>query len=120
MTVAKLPMASVLRTRTISETEGFMKALIAPDSGRILGFTMVGAEAGEVMTVVQMAMQAGFPYTVLRDSVLSHPTMAEGLNVLFSTVKPADVDVTPKKIENAPKATADWPETRFAVSRHMD
>ena len=44
--VAKLPMAAVLRTRTISETQGFMKALIAPDSGRILGFTMVGAEAG--------------------------------------------------------------------------
>jgi pimeloyl-ACP methyl ester carboxylesterase len=111
VTVAKLPMASVLRTRTISETEGFMKALIAPDSGRILGFTMVGADAGEVMTVVQMAMQAGFPYTVLRDSVLSHPTMAEGLNVLFSTVKPADVDVTPKKVENAPKEAEDWPET---------
>jgi len=111
VTVARLPMASVLRTRTISETEGFMKALIAPDSGRILGFTMVGADAGEVMTVVQMAMQAGFPYTVLRDSVLSHPTMAEGLNVLFSTVKPADVDVTPKKVENAPKEAEDWPET---------
>jgi pyruvate/2-oxoglutarate dehydrogenase complex dihydrolipoamide dehydrogenase (E3) component len=58
VTVATLPMASVLRTRTISETQGFMKALIAPDTGRILGFTMVGAEAGEVMTVVQMAMQA--------------------------------------------------------------
>ena len=87
--VAKIPMAAVLRTRTISETQGFMKALIAPDDGRILGFTMVGAEAGEVMTVVQMAMQAGFPYTVLRDSVLTHPTMAEGLNVLFSTVKPS-------------------------------
>jgi pyruvate/2-oxoglutarate dehydrogenase complex dihydrolipoamide dehydrogenase (E3) component/pimeloyl-ACP methyl ester carboxylesterase len=109
--VARLPMASVLRTRTISETQGFMKALISPDSGRILGFTMVGAEAGEVMTVVQMAMQAGFPYTVLRDSVLSHPTMAEGLNVLFSTVKPATVAVIQKKVENATKETASWPET---------
>jgi pyruvate/2-oxoglutarate dehydrogenase complex dihydrolipoamide dehydrogenase (E3) component len=85
--VARLPMAAVLRTRTISETDGFMKALIAPGSGLILGFTMIGAEAGEVMTVVEMAMQAGFPYTVLRDAVLAHPTMAEGLNVLFSTVK---------------------------------
>jgi pimeloyl-ACP methyl ester carboxylesterase len=109
--VAKLPMASVLRTRTISETQGFMKALIAPDSGRILGFTMVGAEAGEVMTVVQMVMQAGFPYTVLRDSVLSHPTMAEGLNVLFSTVKPADIAVNSKMVKNATKETACWPET---------
>ena len=85
--VARLPMASVLRTRTISETNGFMKALLSPEDGRILGFTMIGAEAGEVMTVVQMAMHANATYTVLRDAVISHPTMAEGLNVLFSTVK---------------------------------
>jgi pyruvate/2-oxoglutarate dehydrogenase complex dihydrolipoamide dehydrogenase (E3) component len=87
--VARLPMVAVLRSRTLSETQGFMKALIAPDDGRILGFTMVGAEAGEVMAVVQMAMQAGAPYTVLRDAVLAHPTMAEGLNSLFSGVKVA-------------------------------
>lgn len=85
--VARLPMAAVLRTRTISETQGFMKALIAPEDGRILGFTMIGAEAGEVMAVVQMAMQAAMPYTVLRDAILAHPTMAEGLNSLFSGVK---------------------------------
>jgi pyruvate/2-oxoglutarate dehydrogenase complex dihydrolipoamide dehydrogenase (E3) component len=84
---AKIPMAAVLRTRTLGETQGFMKALVSPESGHILGFTMVGAEAGEVMTVVQMAMQARFSYTVLRDSVLTHPTMAEGLNTLFSSVK---------------------------------
>jgi len=87
MQVARLPMASVLRTRTIGETDGFMKALLSPEDGRILGFTMIGAEAGEVMTVVQMAMQAKATYTVLRDAVIAHPTMAEGLNVLFSTVK---------------------------------
>jgi pyruvate/2-oxoglutarate dehydrogenase complex dihydrolipoamide dehydrogenase (E3) component/pimeloyl-ACP methyl ester carboxylesterase len=85
--VARLPMAAVLRTRTISETQGFIKALIDPEDGRILGFTMVGPEAGEVMAVVQMAMQAGAPYTVLRDAILAHPTMAEGLNSLFSSVK---------------------------------
>ena len=92
--VAKIPMAAVLRTRTISETEGFMKALIAPADGRILGFSMVGADAGEVMTVVQIAMQAGLPYTVLRDSVIAHPTMTEGLNVLFSAVKPTSAGHT--------------------------
>jgi probable pyridine nucleotide-disulfide oxidoreductase len=64
-----------------------MKALVSPESGRILGFTMIGAEAGEVMAVVQMVMQSGMPYTVLRDGILAHPTMAEGLNGLFSTVK---------------------------------
>jgi pyruvate/2-oxoglutarate dehydrogenase complex dihydrolipoamide dehydrogenase (E3) component/pimeloyl-ACP methyl ester carboxylesterase len=97
--IAKIPMAAVLRTQTIGETQGFMKALISPADGRILGFAMVGAEAGEVMTVVQMAMQARFPYTVLRDSVLSHPTMAEGLNGLFSGVK--------LKVPTAPA----WPRT---------
>ncbi|GGG71224.1 FAD-dependent oxidoreductase [Edaphobacter dinghuensis] len=85
--VARVPMASVLRTRTIGETSGFMKALLSPADGRILGFAMIGAEAGEVMTVVQMAIQANANYTVLRDAVISHPTMSEGLNVLFSAVK---------------------------------
>jgi pyruvate/2-oxoglutarate dehydrogenase complex dihydrolipoamide dehydrogenase (E3) component/pimeloyl-ACP methyl ester carboxylesterase len=86
--VAKLATSSVLRTQTTGETDGFMKALIASDDGSVLGFTMIGSEAGEVMAVVQMVMQSGLPYTALRDSILTHPTMAEGLNVLFSSVKP--------------------------------
>jgi pyruvate/2-oxoglutarate dehydrogenase complex dihydrolipoamide dehydrogenase (E3) component len=85
--VAKAPMMAVLRTRTIDETNGFMKALIDPNDRKILGFTMIGPEAGEVMAVVQMAMLAGFQFTILKDAILTHPTMAEGLNVLFSTVK---------------------------------
>ena len=85
--IAKIPMAAVLRTRTIDETKGFMKALIDSED-RIAGFSMIGPEAGEVMTVVQTAMLAKFPFTVLRDAVLAHPTMSEGLNVLFSTIKP--------------------------------
>jgi pyruvate/2-oxoglutarate dehydrogenase complex dihydrolipoamide dehydrogenase (E3) component len=86
--IAKIPMAAVLRTRTLDEMDGFMKALIDPDDNRIMGFTMVGPEAGEVMAVVQTAMLAGLPFTVLRDAILAHPTMAEGLNVLFSAIKP--------------------------------
>jgi len=85
--VLKIPMTAVLRTRTIDETRGFMKALIEKDGDRILGFTMIGPEAGEVMAVVEMAMLAGLPYTALRDAILTHPTMAEGLNALFSSVK---------------------------------
>jgi pyruvate/2-oxoglutarate dehydrogenase complex dihydrolipoamide dehydrogenase (E3) component len=91
--VLKLPMAAVLRTRTLDETRGFMKALIEADGDRILGFTMVGPEAGEVMAVIQMAMLAGLPYTVLRDAILTHPTMAEGLNGLFSSAKQANARV---------------------------
>jgi len=84
--VAKLPIVAVLRSRTISETRGFMKALVEADGDRILGFTMIGAEAGEVMAVVQTAMLAGMPYTGLRDAIIAHPTMAEGLGVLFTNV----------------------------------
>ena len=76
--VAKLPIAAVLRARTISETRGFMKALVGADHDRILGFAMFGPEAGEVVAVVQTAMLAGMPYTGLRDAILTHPTMAEG------------------------------------------
>jgi pyruvate/2-oxoglutarate dehydrogenase complex dihydrolipoamide dehydrogenase (E3) component len=80
----KVPMMAVLRTRTLSETRGFLKALIAADSDKIIGFTAFGAEAGEVLAVVQTAMVAGLPYTALRDMVLTHPTVAEGLIALFS------------------------------------
>jgi pyruvate/2-oxoglutarate dehydrogenase complex dihydrolipoamide dehydrogenase (E3) component len=86
--VVKHPMIAVLRTRTIDETHGFMKALVNAGDDRILGFTMIGPEAGEVMAVVQMAMLAGFPFTMLRDAILTHPTMAEGLNGLFSGISP--------------------------------
>lgn len=92
--IARLPMAAVLRTRTTDETRGFMKALIAAKDDRILGFTMLGPDAGEVMAVVQMAMLAGFSYTVLRDAILTHPTMAEGLNPLFSSIQPVKSGAT--------------------------
>jgi pyruvate/2-oxoglutarate dehydrogenase complex dihydrolipoamide dehydrogenase (E3) component len=89
--VAKLPMSAVLRTRTIDETYGFMKALVDAHDDRILGFTMIGPEAGEVMAVVQTAILAGLPYTGLRDAIITHPTMAEGLGPLFANVPPPSV-----------------------------
>jgi pyruvate/2-oxoglutarate dehydrogenase complex dihydrolipoamide dehydrogenase (E3) component len=85
--VARLPVSTVLRTHTTDETRGFMKALIGSDD-RILGFTMIGAEAGEVMTAVQTAMLAGLPYQRLRDAVIAHLTMAEGLGPLLANVPP--------------------------------
>ena len=83
--IARLPMSMVLRMRTISQTRGFMKALIGTDD-RILGFTAFGAEASEMMAVVQTAMLAGLPYTALRDAIFTHPTASEGLVFLFSKV----------------------------------
>jgi pyruvate/2-oxoglutarate dehydrogenase complex dihydrolipoamide dehydrogenase (E3) component len=84
--VARLPMSGVRRTATTDETQGFMKVLVGANHDRILGFTMIGAEAGEVMTAVQTAMLADLPYPKLRDAVLAHPTMAEGLGSLFDNV----------------------------------
>ena len=84
--VATLPVASVLRAKTISETRGFLQAVVEGEGDRILGFTMFGPDAGEVVATVQTAMLAGMPYTGLRDAILAHPTMAEGLNALLSRV----------------------------------
>lgn len=84
--VAHIPMAKVLRARAIGEIRGFMKMLIGINSDEILGFTMFGKDAGEVVAVVQMAMLGGLPYTALRDAILTHPTMAEGLTVLLADV----------------------------------
>jgi pyruvate/2-oxoglutarate dehydrogenase complex dihydrolipoamide dehydrogenase (E3) component len=86
--VARLPMKAVLRAQATGETEGFMKALVGESDDRILGFTMIGAQAGEVMAVMHTAMMAGLPYTRLRDADLAHPTFAEGLGFLFSNVPP--------------------------------
>jgi pyruvate/2-oxoglutarate dehydrogenase complex dihydrolipoamide dehydrogenase (E3) component len=89
--VARLPTSAVLRAQATGEKKGFMKALIGENDDRILGFTMIGADAGEVMAVVQTAMLADLPYQKLRDAVLAHPTMAEGLGSLFSNVTPRSV-----------------------------
>jgi len=84
--VAKLPMASVPRARTTGDTHGFMKAIVDTQSDRILGFTMLGSNAGEVVATIQMAMLGNLPYTAVRDAILSHPTIAEGLNMLFAKI----------------------------------
>jgi len=86
--IARLPMSGVRRTATTGETQGFMKVLVGGGDDRILGFTMIGAEAGEVMAPIQTAMLADLPYPRLRDAILAHPTMAEGLGDLFSNVPP--------------------------------
>ena len=80
----KFPMSGVLRNHTLSETRGFAKALIGGDD-RILGFTALGAEASEMMNVVQTAMIGRLPYTALRDAIFTHPTAAEGLIGMFSS-----------------------------------
>lgn len=81
----KQPTESNLRARTLSETRGFFKRLVETEGDRVLGFTAFGTGAGEMLAVVQIAMIAGLPYTALRDAILTHPTLAEGLIPLFSS-----------------------------------
>jgi pyruvate/2-oxoglutarate dehydrogenase complex dihydrolipoamide dehydrogenase (E3) component len=84
--VASVPFDAAWRAWTISERRGFMKTLIDAHTDRILGFTAFGPEAGELMGTVQVAMLAGLPYTILRDTMFAHPTMTEGLKALFMAV----------------------------------
>jgi len=99
----KIPMEGVLRAHTLLEMRGFMKALVATDNDRILGFTIFGADAGEVITAVQTAMIGGLPYTVFRDGILVHPTMTEGLLPLFSS----EPSISKPNVENGDHARQD-------------
>jgi pyruvate/2-oxoglutarate dehydrogenase complex dihydrolipoamide dehydrogenase (E3) component len=92
--VAKLPMDFVLGAQATDQMQGFMKALGGDSHDRILGFTMIGAAAGEVMAAVQTAVLAGLSYSTLADADFAHPTMAEGLSSLFSSVPPRVVQQT--------------------------
>jgi pyruvate/2-oxoglutarate dehydrogenase complex dihydrolipoamide dehydrogenase (E3) component len=84
--MVKIPMSSVLRMRTLSELRGFIKLLIAAETDQILGLTVFGTEASEILAAVQTAMLGGLPYTTLRDAIFTHPTTAEGLTVLLANV----------------------------------
>ena len=83
--VAKLPMSNVLRTEATDESQGFMKVLVGDDD-RILGFAMIGSEAGEVLAAIQTAMLAKLPHQVLREAVITLLTMAEGFGPLLTNV----------------------------------
>ena len=84
--VAKLPMTGVARAIEMDETRGFMKAVVDAETDRILGGAILGVEGGEVVTVLQMAMMGGLPWTALRDAMIAHPTLSESLNNLFMTL----------------------------------
>jgi pyruvate/2-oxoglutarate dehydrogenase complex dihydrolipoamide dehydrogenase (E3) component len=96
--VASLPMDSVLGAQATDQRQGFMKALVGDSDDRILGFTMIGAAAGEVMAAIQTAMLAGLSYSKLADADFAHPTMAEGLSMLFSNVPPRAMQQTKSKV----------------------
>ena len=81
--VAKIPMTYVARALETNETQGLMKAIVDLDTNLILGCAVLGMEGGEIMSIIQTAMMGNIPYTVLKDAVYAHPTLAESLNTLF-------------------------------------
>ena len=82
--VAKMPMSNVARALEMDERRGFMKAIVDADTNEILGATVFGIEGGEIMAVFEVAMMGKLPYTALQNGIFAHPTLAEGLNNLFS------------------------------------
>jgi pyruvate/2-oxoglutarate dehydrogenase complex dihydrolipoamide dehydrogenase (E3) component len=85
--IATIPMTYVTRAVEMGETRGFMKAVVDAETAQILGCAVLGIEGGEIMAMIQIAMMGNLPYTVLGDAVFAHPTLAESLNTLFSSVK---------------------------------
>jgi len=84
--VARMPMNYVARALEVDEPRGVMKAIVDADSGHILGAAVLGIEGGELMSMLEIAMLGKLSYTVLRDAVFAHPTLAESLNNLFSSL----------------------------------
>jgi pyruvate/2-oxoglutarate dehydrogenase complex dihydrolipoamide dehydrogenase (E3) component len=82
--VARMPMSYVARALEVSESRGFMKAVIDADTKQILGCAVLGIEGGEIMSMIQIAMMGKLPYTVLKDGIFAHPTLAESLNNLLN------------------------------------
>ena len=85
--VAKMPMNRVARALEVDEPRGLMKAVVDADSGQILGCAVLGIEGGELMAMFEIAMLGHLPYTALRDAIFAHPTLAESLNTLFTSLE---------------------------------
>ena len=77
--VARLPFSSIARAVETDETAGILKLIIDPDSERILGASVVGAEGGELIHAFAALMQAGATARAIVDVEIAHPTFAEGL-----------------------------------------
>jgi probable pyridine nucleotide-disulfide oxidoreductase len=88
--VAKLPVAAIPRAKTLHDKVGTWKAVVDADTDEILGVAFLGHNAGEVISAVQLAMLGGLRYQQVRDAVLTHPTMGEGLNLLFDALDEAE------------------------------
>jgi probable pyridine nucleotide-disulfide oxidoreductase len=84
--VSKIAVSAIPRAKTLHDTTGTWKAVVDADTNLILGAALLGHNAGEVISTLQMAMLGGLRYQQVRDAVLTHPTMGEGLNLLFDAL----------------------------------
>jgi pyruvate/2-oxoglutarate dehydrogenase complex dihydrolipoamide dehydrogenase (E3) component len=84
--VARMPMSNVARALEVDEPRGFTKAVVDAQTDQILGGAILGIEGGELMSMLEIAMFGKLPYTVLRDAIFAHPTLAESFNNLFATL----------------------------------
>ena len=82
--VKELPAMAVPRMHVDNKTTGLLKAVVQPSTGHILGATLFCQQAPEVINTIKTAMDAGLPYTTLRDQIFTHPTVSEALNDLFA------------------------------------
>jgi pyruvate/2-oxoglutarate dehydrogenase complex dihydrolipoamide dehydrogenase (E3) component len=84
--IAKMPMSHVARALEVDESRGFLKVIVDAGTKEILGAAVLGLEGGELMSMLEIAMFGKLPYTVLRDAIFAHPTLAECFNNLFATL----------------------------------
>ncbi len=80
-----MPMNYVARALEVDESRGFMKAIVDADTNQVLGCAILGLEGGELMAMLEIAMMGNLPYTVLREAIFAHPTLAESFNNLFGS-----------------------------------
>ncbi|MFS9417114.1 MULTISPECIES: reactive chlorine resistance oxidoreductase RclA [Citrobacter] len=85
--VVTLPVAAIPRARVMNDTRGVLKAVVDSETKQILGVSLLCVDSHEMINIIKTVMDAGLPFTTLRDQIFTHPSMSESLNDLFSLVK---------------------------------
>ena len=85
--VVTLPVTAIPRARVMNDTRGVLKAVVDSETKQILGVSLLCVDSHEMINIIKTVMDAGLPYTTLRDQIFTHPSMSESLNDLFSLIK---------------------------------
>ncbi|HVD18403.1 MAG TPA: mercuric reductase [Propionibacteriaceae bacterium] len=87
---AEVPMSSVSRAILEGETTGLMRILVDGDTEEFLGATILGLHGDDLIQIIGTAIQAGVRYPAVRDALPIHPTMAEFIPSVLTSLKPLD------------------------------